>query len=143
MRLTTPEPTAQKRMTAACLVVSCLVAALAFAAADDITTGSEPGFLGEWLALAFAAVWFAAAGAWARRQTPVAHAKIGLGPAGLLLVLSCLVAAFSLAALVEIATGSQPGYRLEWLIVAFAAVWFSFSGAWARKQRRMTRAKTG
>ena len=145
MRLTNPEPNAQKtkRRLAACLVVSCLFAALAFAAADDITTGSEPSFLGEWLMLAFVAVWFLAAGAWARNQTPMARGNTGLGPAALLVVLSCLVAAFTLAALVEIATGSRPGYRLEWLIVAFAAVWFLVAGAWARKQGPVTRAKTG
>ena len=68
MRLTNPESRAGKRMLGACLVASGVVAALALAAADDITTGSEPTLLGEWLVLAFAAVWFLAAGAWVRQQ---------------------------------------------------------------------------
>ena len=65
MRLTNPGQRMQKRMFAA---GSCVVAALALAAADDLTTGSEPTFLGEWLMLAFAAAWFLAVGAWVRRQ---------------------------------------------------------------------------
>lgn len=50
------------------IAVSCVVGLLALAAADDVTTGSEPGFLLEWLFLGLAAVWFLAFGAWARRQ---------------------------------------------------------------------------
>ena len=51
-------------------IATCIVALLAFLAVEDITTGVEPGFLGEWLMVAFAAVWFLAVGArpWKRRQ---------------------------------------------------------------------------
>ena len=126
MRLRSPEPAARKAMVIACLVVSCLVAVLAFAAADDITTGSQPGFLLEWLMMAFAAVWFLAAGARARKQ----GSSTRPGPSALLVALSCLVAAFALAALIEITTGSQPGFPLEWLIVGFAVIWFlAFGGS--------------
>ena len=129
MRLTSPEPAAQQLMVGACLAVSCVVAALPFAAAEDITTGSEPGFLLEWLMMAFAAVWFLAAGAWARKQRSSARP----GPSAPLVVLSCLVAAFALAALIEITTGSQPGFPLEWLIVGFAVIWFlAFGGSCCR-----------
>ena len=72
MRLTNPEQRTQKRVLAA---GSCVVAALALAAADDITTGSEPTLLGEWLMLSFAAVWFLAAGGWVRRQRAMTGAK--------------------------------------------------------------------
>ena len=43
---------------------SCLVAALALAALDDITTGVEPHFVGEWVMVALAALWFAGGGSW-------------------------------------------------------------------------------
>lgn len=66
MRLTNPGQRTRKLAAAG----SCVVAALALAAADDITTGSEPTFLGEWLMLAFAAVWFLAAGAWVLTRRP-------------------------------------------------------------------------
>ena len=51
-------------------LVTCLVALLALAALDDITTGVEPSFLLEWLMVAFASLWFLAVGVrtWKRRQ---------------------------------------------------------------------------
>ena len=70
MRLTNPGPRTRKRLLA---VVSCVVAVLALAAADDITTGSQPTFLAEWIMLAFAAVWFVAVGAWVRKQRARRH----------------------------------------------------------------------
>lgn len=59
------------------VAVSCVVALLAFAAADDITTGSEPSHALEWLFLALAAAWFLAAGAWARRKRRPARTSTG------------------------------------------------------------------
>ena len=50
--------------------MTCVVALLALLALDDITTGVEPSLLMEWTMVAFASVWFLAAGARAlkRRQ---------------------------------------------------------------------------
>ena len=46
------------------LACSCLVAAPALAALDDITTGTEPDFLAEWVMVWLAAAWFAGGLAW-------------------------------------------------------------------------------
>lgn len=59
------------------VAVSCVVALLAVAAADDITTGSEPSHALEWLFLALAAAWFLAAGAWAWRKRRPARTSTG------------------------------------------------------------------
>ncbi len=40
------------------VLVSVGLAALAYAALDDITTGSEPSFVLEWSIVGVAAVWF-------------------------------------------------------------------------------------
>ena len=52
-------------------VVTCLVALLALLALEDITTSVEPSFRFEWSMVAFASVWFLAAGAraWTRRSS--------------------------------------------------------------------------
>ena len=74
MHVEKARPATRKPTPLAFIVLSCLVAALALAAADDITTGSEPSYAQEWLMLAFAAAWFLAAGTWAwRRETIRTH----------------------------------------------------------------------
>ena len=55
---------------AAGIALSCLFAALAFAALDDITTGSEPDLMGEWTTVAAAATWFLWGGARVRKRRP-------------------------------------------------------------------------
>lgn len=47
------------------VIVSATLGLLALLALDDITTGSEPGYLLEWLMVATAALWFGILG-WRR-----------------------------------------------------------------------------
>jgi hypothetical protein len=44
------------------VLISLGLAALAYAALDDITTGSEASFVLEWSIVAIAALWFSALG---------------------------------------------------------------------------------
>lgn len=60
------------------LAVSCLVAALAFAAFDDVMPGVESDSLATWLLLAFGAVWFLAGCRTCRRRAS-GRAKTGAG----------------------------------------------------------------
>lgn len=68
MHLEGAKRTSLRPLNVTVIAVSCVVALLALAAADDITTGSEPSHALEWIFLAFAAAWFLAAGAWAWRK---------------------------------------------------------------------------
>lgn len=77
MHLESAKRTSLRPLNVTVIAVSCVVALLAFAAADDITTGSEPSLALEWGFLAFAAAWFLAAGAWAWRQRRTAHRSTG------------------------------------------------------------------
>ena len=56
----------------AVVAVSCLVAGLALAALDDITTGVEPDFALEWAFVSLAAAWFVGGGRsmWKRTSRP-------------------------------------------------------------------------
>ena len=49
---------------------------------------------------------------------------------------TCLVALLALLALDDITTGVEPSFVMEWLVVAFASVWFLAVGArtWKRRQ---------
>ena len=53
-------------------------------------------------------------------------------------VVTCLLALLALLALDDITTGVEPSFLLEWLMVAFASVWFLAVGArtWKRRQIR-------
>jgi len=54
-------------------VTSVLVLLLTWAALDDITTGNEPSFVGEYTLLALSDLWFAAIAGWliVRRRTVI------------------------------------------------------------------------
>ena len=77
MHLEGAKRTAPRPLTVTVITVSCLVAVLSFAAADDITTGSEPSHSLEWLFLAFATAWFLAAGAWAWQKRRTTRTSTG------------------------------------------------------------------
>ena len=77
MHLESAKRTSLRPLNVTVIAVSCVVALLAFAAADDITTGSEPSLALEWIFLAFAAAWFLAAGAWAWRKRPPSRTSTG------------------------------------------------------------------
>ncbi len=105
MRLKNPEPWLRRRAITIGLAVSLLVGALAVAAADDITTGSEPSFVAEWFMLVSAGIWFAATGMWVSRRKSLACANIGFHWPVVLIVLAGLMAALAIAAIVEITAG--------------------------------------
>jgi hypothetical protein len=46
------------------ILVSVALGLLCLAALDDITTGSEPGYLLEWIVVAATAVWLGGLAAW-------------------------------------------------------------------------------
>ena len=66
-----------RALTLTGLASSCVVAALALAALDDITTGAEPEFAGEWTAVSLAAIWFLGGGTWLRKRRR--HRRAGSG----------------------------------------------------------------
>lgn len=103
MRLKSPGPCVRNRLRAIGIAASLLIAALAVAAADDITTGSEPSFVQEWFMLASAGVWFTAVGVQMSRRKPVACAIVR--PTVVLAILTALMAALAVGAIVRIAAG--------------------------------------
>ena len=60
------------------LAFSCVVAALAFAALDDITTGVQPDFVAERVMVSLAAVWFLGGGAWVWKRRLRSRARTGV-----------------------------------------------------------------
>jgi len=105
MRLKSPGPCVRNRLRAIGIAASLLIAALAVAAADDITTGSEPSFVQEWFMLASAGVWFTAVGVQMSRRKPVACANTIVRPTVVLAILTALMAALAVGAIVRIAAG--------------------------------------
>ena len=52
-------------------------------------------------------------------------------------VATCLVALLALLALDDITTGVEPGFLMEWTMVAVASAWFLVIGARTLKRRQI------